>query len=168
MLIDVANWIVEWPDEDEQRVVEAVRDYLERKGPTATRERWGQVALDTAIVADAQAQAAHNAAVVRAALDNIPRLSDGTGSATLGYLRVSVAIERNAAGKVHVRLGSPLVGVDQLRLLESSEAKRFARCHVCNRYFYATRLVAGKPPAGCAEHGSAARQARYRRSKAKD
>jgi hypothetical protein len=162
-LLSFANATVE-PEEYDHRVGEAVREFMELHGPTAARKEFGRL-MDRYLVAGAKKEAARNIKVMQSLLDILPVLDNGTSSPTVHYLRVSVAVERDGGGRVHVRLGTPS---DLLKLLEGAEAKRFARCQVCHRYFYATRLVASKPPAGCPEHGSAARQSRYRQRKAKN
>jgi hypothetical protein len=123
-----------------------------------------------------RALAAYHAALAPAAVKTLRRVLDAAialnppathkRTPTIGYIRVAIAVERGASGQLTIHRGEMLT--PYLNMLEGAVTQRIARCRICSRYFYATRLVRPKgsttavAPDGCPLHAQAARAKRYR------
>jgi len=123
-----------------------------------------------------RALAAYHASLIPVAVKTLRRVLDAAIALNppaphkltpaIGYIRVAIALERDASGRLVVRRDELLTPF--LKRLEGAETQRIARCCICSRYFYATRLVRPKEsdapvaPDGCPDHAQAARARRYR------
>lgn len=163
-LFDLANTIefAEY-DEPDRRLGELIMRHTEEHGPD--HERFGGwPVVKRALEAWGAAYAKTNIEMLRRVLDAAIALNPPAAhkrTPTIGYIRVAIALERNAAGRLTVHRDEMLTPF--LRLLDRIETQRIGRCQVCEQFFYATRLLpSGSAPGACPLHTRALRARRYR------
>lgn len=105
---------------------------------------------------------------LRRILDTIIGSTPGSSVPTVGHARLAISLECNREGQVIFRRTPEGPVALFTTTLQGLDARRFGRCQVCARYFYAPRLLPdGTPPAACPPPARCARILRTRRHRAK-
>ncbi len=156
--------VTEFPnfDQTDRDLGELVRHHMEEHGPD--HEKFGGwTVVKRALEASRAANAKADVVMLRRVLDAAMKLNTpgATATPTIAYIRVSIALDHDKAGRIVVRRGGGLM--PDLASLEGAEICRIGRCEICGSYFYARRLLpSGNAPGACPLHTKALRARRYR------
>lgn len=153
----------------DRRLGELVDEYMSEHGPGPTIERFGGwPVVQRALEAVKLAWAERERLTLRRILDTIIGSTPGSSVPTVGHARLAISLECNREGQVIFRRTPEGPVALFTTTLQGLDARRFGRCQVCARYFYAPRLLPdGTPPAACPPPARCARILRTRRHRAK-